>query len=106
MSSHDHRFFYIKDAPIYGINSNDEIQSFLDKYITCDKSLLLINLCESQLHHHKWTCHKKNQLLCTVHFPLWPLLHSTQILSPLLNLDKKLQLEAQSIHNKLNEIVI
>jgi hypothetical protein len=53
VSLHDHKLFYIKDAPIYGINNNDEIQSFLDKYITCDKSLLFINLCESQLHHHK-----------------------------------------------------
>jgi hypothetical protein len=47
VNSHDHGLFYMKDAPIYGINSNDEIQSFLDKNITCDKSLLFINLCKS-----------------------------------------------------------
>lgn len=49
----DHGLLWIKDAPIYGLNNNDEIQSFVDNYVTCDKYLLLVNLCESQLHHHK-----------------------------------------------------
>ncbi len=55
-SEHDHGFLWIKDAPIYGINNNDEIESFVDKYIICDKYLLFVNLCESQLHYHKWAC--------------------------------------------------
>ncbi len=102
-SEHDHGLLWIKDAPIYGINNNDGIQSFVDKYITCDKSLLLVNSCESQLHCHKQTCCKKHQLVHRFHFP-YPPLHSTQISSPLLNLDKKLQLKAQSIFSTLNEM--
>lgn len=34
---HDHELLWIKDAPTYGINSDDGIQSFVIKYITCDK---------------------------------------------------------------------
>jgi hypothetical protein len=41
--------------------------------------------------------------VCRFHFPLPPL-RSTQILSPLLNPNAKLQLKAQFIFNKLNEM--
>jgi hypothetical protein len=40
--------------------------------------------------------------MCRLHFPL-PTLHNTQILKPLLII-YKLQLKAQSIFNKLNEM--
>ncbi len=36
----NHGLFWIKDAPKYGMGSNDKIESFIDKYITCDKFLL------------------------------------------------------------------
>jgi len=41
--------------------------------------------------------------VCRFHFPLSPLC-STQILCPLLNPNKKLQLKTQFIFNKLNEM--
>lgn len=44
-SEYDHELLWIEDAPIRAINSNDEIQPFLDKYITCDKFLLPNNFC-------------------------------------------------------------
>ncbi len=39
-NEHNHGLLWIKDAPKYGIDSNDKIESFIDKYITCDKCLL------------------------------------------------------------------
>jgi hypothetical protein len=43
-SEHDHGLLWIKDAPIYGINTNEEIENFVDKYISYDVSLLPIIL--------------------------------------------------------------
>jgi hypothetical protein len=68
MSGHDHGLFWIKDAPTYGINSDDGIQSFVIKYITCDKFSLLDNFCENQLHRHKQTCCKKTNLCVGFNF--------------------------------------
>jgi hypothetical protein len=43
-SEHDHGLLWIKDAPIYGINTNEEIENFVDKYISCYVLLLPITL--------------------------------------------------------------
>jgi hypothetical protein len=43
-SEHDHGLLWIKDATIYGINTNKEIENFVDKYISYDVSLLPITL--------------------------------------------------------------
>jgi hypothetical protein len=37
-NEHDHGLLWIKDAPIYGINTNEEIKIFVNKYISCDVS--------------------------------------------------------------------
>jgi hypothetical protein len=50
---------WIKDAPKYGINSNYDIQSFVDKFITCEKILLLETFHGSQHHRHKQIFQKK-----------------------------------------------
>ncbi len=89
-SEHDHGLLWIKDAPKYGININYEIESFVDIYIICDNFLLPKTLHESQFHCHKWTYCKKNQPTCRFHFPLLP----PQILSPLLNQDKKITIKS------------
>jgi hypothetical protein len=35
-SEHDHGLLWIKDAPIYGINTNKFLQKIVGKYISCD----------------------------------------------------------------------
>jgi hypothetical protein len=40
-SEHDHG---LKDVPIYGINKNEKIEIFVDKYISYDVLLLSITL--------------------------------------------------------------
>ena len=32
---HIHLFLWIKDAPVYGVNSDEEVCEFIDKYISC-----------------------------------------------------------------------
>jgi hypothetical protein len=62
-SKHDHGLLWIKDAPIYGVDSNETIEQFVDKYVTLNISLLPSHLQDSQMHKHRQTCRKKIKLL-------------------------------------------
>ena len=75
---HVHVAFHIKDAPIIGKQSDEEVISFIDRYITCsipdeqeypDFSALVQRV---QSHHHTKTCRKKKGLNCRFHFPCPP----------------------------------
>jgi hypothetical protein len=43
----------------YGIDNNETIQQFVDKYVTLNISLLPSHLQDSQLHKHQQTYRKK-----------------------------------------------
>ncbi len=58
-SEHDHGLLWIKDAPIYVINTNEKIEIFIYKCISCDILLLLITLQNAEQHQHIQTCKKK-----------------------------------------------
>jgi hypothetical protein len=60
----DHGLSWVANASIYGLDSNNAIENFIDKYILCDNNKLTSNLHEAQTHHHKKTCRKKNQTIC------------------------------------------
>lgn len=65
-------------------SSEEEIVSFIDKYVTCQKARTgemeeLVNL---QLHRHAKTCKKMGQKVCRFNFPLPPM-QQTVILTPL-----------------------
>ncbi len=49
---------------MYGVNSNETIEQFVDKYVTSNNSLLPSHLKDSQMHKHRQTCRKKNQVVC------------------------------------------
>jgi hypothetical protein len=40
-SKHDHGLLWIKNAPMYGMHTNEEIERFVNMYISCDVLLLL-----------------------------------------------------------------
>ena len=67
---------------MFRVNSTKEIERFVDKYITTDKTLLPEALQEAQTHKHLHTCRKKCQSLCRFHYPL-PLMKKTLVLQPL-----------------------
>jgi hypothetical protein len=64
----------------YGLDSNNAIENFVEKYISCDNNKLAPNLHEAQTHRHKKTCRKRNQAICQFNFP-WPM-EKTKILEP------------------------
>jgi hypothetical protein len=47
-SEHEHGLLWIEDTPIYGKNSNSEIENFLNKYITCNTDHLDLDI--SKMH--------------------------------------------------------
>jgi hypothetical protein len=71
-SEHDHGLLWMKDAPIHGINTNEKIFFFVNKYISCNVSLLPITLQNAQQHQHTWTYKKKSHVICRFHYPLLP----------------------------------
>ena len=83
-SPHIHALLWIKSAPLYELNSNNEIIEFADKYLTCKKntSVEMVDLVNLQTHRHAKTCKKKGQKICRFNFPLPPM-RRTMILSPL-----------------------
>jgi hypothetical protein len=74
-----HGILWVANAPIYGLDSNNAIENFVDKHISCDNNNLAPNLCEAQTHRHKKICWKKNQVICRFNFP-WLPTEKTQIL--------------------------
>jgi hypothetical protein len=60
-SKHDHGHLWIKNAPMYGVNTNEKIEQFVNMYISYDVSLLPNPLQNAQ-HQHTCTCSKKTML--------------------------------------------
>ena len=86
-SPHIHGLFWIKNAPEYGKDSDDDIAKFVDSYVSCcansDELTDLVNL---QRHRHSKTCKKKGHNACRFNFPLPPM-SRTMILEPLSETD-------------------
>ena len=83
-SPHIHGLFWVKDAPQFGKSSEQEISSFIDKYVTCQKAQTtemeeLVNL---QLHRHAKTCKKMGNKVGRFNFPMPPI-RQTIVLTPL-----------------------
>ena len=60
-SPHIHGLFWVKDAPKYEKSLNEEIVTFVDKYVTCQKpniSSEMEELVNLQMHRHAKTCKK------------------------------------------------
>jgi hypothetical protein len=76
-SQHDHGLLWVVNAPIYGLDSNNAIENFVEKYISYDNNKLAPNFREAQTHRHKNTCRMKNQAICRFNFP-WLLMEKPQ----------------------------
>jgi hypothetical protein len=55
-SEHDHSLLWIEGAPFYGNDNNSQFEHFLDKFITCNKDHLDIELAKVQIHYHSTRC--------------------------------------------------
>ena len=81
-SLHDHGLYYVKNCPIYGKESDDEICKFIDRYVTCRRHHEFIAV---QIHKcAKKTCYKRPSQECRFNFPRFPM-PKTVILQPIKN---------------------
>jgi hypothetical protein len=70
---HDHALLWIKDAPIYGRNTNIEINNFVNIYFSTDSGILVNDVKTIQHHHHTRTCRKKKKFSYMFNFPTPPM---------------------------------
>jgi len=62
-----------KNAPMYEVHTNEEIEKFVNMYIFYDVSLLPNPLQNAQQHQYTCTCKKKNHFVYRFHYPLLPM---------------------------------
>lgn len=72
-SPHVHILFWIDGAPSLGKNTDNDMVTFIDKFITCKRNSRLAEVINYQTHRHARTCRKKGQSVCRFGFPLPPL---------------------------------
>ena len=69
-SPHAHTILWIKDAPKLNVNSDEEVCSFIDQYVTCnipaDEELAQL-VSKVQKHRHSATCRRHGK--CRFHYP-------------------------------------
>ena len=111
-SPHIHGLFWVKDAPQYEKSSDEEVVSFIDKHVTCQKarSSDMEGLVNLQLHRHAKTCKKMGHKVCRFNFPLPPM-RNTVILTPLEEYDtldkdkqKSIKDDAEKIKDQLDSM--
>ena len=84
-SPHVHMLIWLEDAPVFGVDKDEDVSSFIDKIITCrkpDDDTTLLNLVNRQMHRHSHTRRKRGKSLCRFNYPQPPM-RSTRILNPL-----------------------
>ena len=110
-SPHIHMLIWLQDAPVFGVDEDDDVTSFVGQIITCRKPSgdpTLLNLVSRQTHRHSHTCRKRSKNVCRFNYPQ-PAMRSTTILHPLEN-DvsqaevKKLKEIWNDIKKKLNDL--
>ena len=84
-SPHIHMLVWTKDAPKYQQDNEQDIISYVDKYLTCSAETddpEMKKMIELQIHKHSKTCKKAGKAVCRFGFPLPPL-PRTMLLEPL-----------------------
>ncbi|MCO5577682.1 hypothetical protein L7F22_031514 [Adiantum nelumboides] len=104
-SQHDHGLIWIKDAPCFGVASNDDVITFVDKYIPMNKDSLHETLRLAQTHSHRKAC-KKRKTECRFGFPHAPSRETVILLPVVMSEEKKRALLANKarIDEKLTEL--
>ena len=104
---HPHMFLWEKDAPKYGVDSDEDVCKYIDKYVHC--SIPSIEEDE-ELHHLVTRCQvhrclkskcKKKQRACKYHFPRYP--SEKTLISKGRKCDEYLQLPV-NVKKQINEI--
>ena len=76
-SPHAHTILWIKDAPKFGVDSDQNVCNFIDQYISCslpeDETLACL-VSKVQKHRHSATCRRNGH--CRFHYPRPPSPHT------------------------------
>ena len=103
-SPHAHCVLWVKDAPKYGVDSDDDVCAFIDQYVSCAIPAVDCKLKELvlmvQQHRHSSYC-KRNKR-CRFNFP-HPPSPSTVIASPCG--DNELYEKAQTVLSKVRQVL-
>jgi hypothetical protein len=110
-SPHIHMLILLENAPVFGVDKDEDIIAFFDQIITCGKpenDSNLLELVNRQTHRHSHTCRKKSKTICRFNYPQPPI-RSTQILYPLYDdtsqtLIRNRKVLWKDIKNKLNDL--
>jgi hypothetical protein len=87
---------------MYGMHTNEEIERFVNIYISCDVSLLPNPLKNAQQHQHTHKCKKKNHVVYRFYHPLPPM-RETKILKPL-QMNGNYPFSQQYLHTQAKKI--
>jgi hypothetical protein len=63
---------------VYGVHTNEEIEKFVNLYISCDVSFLPNPLQNAQ-YQHTHTCKKKNHVVYRFHYSFPPMREKNKI---------------------------
>jgi hypothetical protein len=61
-SPHIHMLIWLENAPVFGVDKDEDVIAFIDRIITCsrpDNNSELLELVNRQTHRHSHTCRKK-----------------------------------------------
>ena len=104
-SPHIHILIWIENALIYKKDSEEKIVEYIDKHVSCSKTIEFEDLVKLQVHKHSKTCRKKGHPVCRFGFPLPPM-QNTVILEPLesevdkyKNLYNEMQKKINTLHD-------
>ena len=101
-SPHIHMIVWVENAPKYNSSTNEEITTYVDKYLKCcSDEAHLHDLIQLQIHKHSRTCRKKADRICRFGYPLPPL-NRTIILEPLDTDVEKYKKMYEKIQKKMN----
>lgn len=88
-NEHVHFMLWIKDTPVYGNCTNEEIENFVDKFISFDLTLLDENLCK-----------KYRTSNCRFNFHLPPMRRKL-VLEPSTTIDNRMKDKAKELLRQL-----
>lgn len=61
-SLHVHMLIWVENAPIFEVDSVEDITTFIDRHTTCAKNEQISQLVNYQTHRHAPTCKKKGKI--------------------------------------------
>ena len=103
---HVHWFAYLKDAPVYGEDDNDDVIRYYDKIISCSTDVKpeYSEYIKYQIHKHTKSCLRGRRKKCRFAFPQPPMPETT-ILEPFSKDDEEAENVAKENWKKIKRML-